>query len=160
MFYGFLTLILNIFTLEFFLSDFSNTSLLKYPLFKKVKISRNYSFKNLFRLATEHFEKTFDEIYSILFTCIVLSDVNFTRHTSVEAVFNGGVLSIVYYFHSLYCMIVCGGSKDLRIVQQNKGVEIVEDWRFVNEQFGLHMRHFGPEFNNNNNNNNNNNTYL
>ena len=44
MFYGFLTLILNIFTLEFFLSEFSNTSLLKYPLFKKVKISRNYSF--------------------------------------------------------------------------------------------------------------------
>ena len=45
MFYGFLTLILNIFSLEFFLSDFSNTSLLKYPLFKKIKISRNYSFK-------------------------------------------------------------------------------------------------------------------
>ena len=69
-----------------------------------------YIFKNLFRLATEHFEKTFDEICSVLFTCIVLSDVNFTRHTSVETVFNGGVLSIVYYFHSLYCMIVCGGS--------------------------------------------------
>ena len=45
MFYGFLTLILNIFTLKFFLSDFYNTPLLKYPLFKKVKISRNYSFK-------------------------------------------------------------------------------------------------------------------
>ena len=47
MFYGFLTLILNIFTLEFFLSDFSNTPLLKYPLFKKVKISRNYSFNRV-----------------------------------------------------------------------------------------------------------------
>ena len=45
-------------------------------------------------------------------------------------------------------MMVCGGSKDLRIVQQNKGVEIVEDWRIVNKQFGLHMRHFEPEFNN------------
>ena len=100
-----------------------------------------YIFQNMFKLVTKYFGRdSFDEIYCILFTCITLSDVNFTR--------GDGVLSTVYYYYSVYCIIACAGNNALRVVQENKGVQIAQDWRIANKQFGLHMRPFGPEFNN------------
>ena len=105
-----------------------------------------YIFTNLFQLVSDNFG-SFDEIYCILFTCIVLSDVTSVRVTS--KVFNGGLVSIIYYFYSLYCMIVCNETKAQRVVQRNKGVEFRSDWEIeANHHFGLHMKPFGPNFNN------------
>ena len=106
-------------------------------VFKRLSV---YIFKNLFRLVSETFMAlSFDEIYCILFTCVVLSDCNFTCATSLNVI-NGGVVSIIYYFHSLYRMLVCGGNRDKRVVHENGGVDIAEDWKLLNKYFGLHMR--------------------
>ena len=117
----------------------------KASVFKRLSI---YVFKNLFRLVSDNFMAiSFDEIYCILFTCIVLSDEHFIRATSLN-VLNGGVVSIIFYFHSLYRMIVCGGNRYTRVVHENRGVDIVDDWKIVNKYFGLHMRPFGPRISN------------
>ena len=79
-----------------------------------------YVFQNMFRLVPNYFGKSsFNELYCILFTCITLSDMNFTRGDSV--------FSTVYYFYSLYCIIACAGNKALRIVQENRDVQIAEE---------------------------------
>ena len=64
-------------------------------VFKNLSV---YIFKNLFRLVSDNFMGlSFDEIYCILFTCVVLSDRSFTRATSTSKnVINGGVVSIIF----------------------------------------------------------------
>ena len=81
----------------------------------------NYGFVNLFRLAKDHFNGSLDELYSIIFTCIVLSDRQFAKVTS-KSHFNDsdGVTSVVFYFYSL-CAIVCKANYDRKVVHQNRG---------------------------------------
>ena len=55
----------------------------------------NYAFVNLFTLANDHFNGRLDEMYSIIFTCIVLSDEKFVKVTS-KSHLNDGVTSVVF----------------------------------------------------------------
>ena len=106
-------------------------------------------FVNLFSLASEYFDSSLDEIYSIIFTCVVLSDVNFVNVTSKSSL-NGGMVSIVYYFYSLYHVIVCDANKNQRIVHENRGNKDSppDDWITTNYHFGLHMKPYDLDSNN------------
>ena len=56
-----------------------------------------------------------------LFTRVALSDSNFVCVTSKGL--NGGVVPILYYFYSLYAMIVCSNNVFKNVVHLNKGSE-------------------------------------
>ena len=105
-----------------------------------------YVFANLFQLASDNFDSVFDEIYCILFTCIVLSDVNFVRVTSRDV--NGGMVSIIFYFYSLYYMIVGNGNKTRCVVHRNKGSSCVETKESEVHYFGLHKKPYEGTSNN------------
>ena len=94
-----------------------------------------YVFTNLFQPAFYNFDSNLDEVYCILFTCIVLSDINFIHVTSKAL--NG---SIILYFRSLFYTIVSDGNKARRILHNNKGLCVDESWSAINNFFGSHVK--------------------
>ena len=63
-----------------------------------------YVFTNFFELSTEHFQSSLDCMYSILFTCIALSDSNFVQHTPICGT-NGTMMTTILYFKSIFHMV-------------------------------------------------------
>ena len=79
-------------------------------------------------------------MYSIIFTCIVLSDEKFVKVTS-KSHLNDGVTSVVFYFYSLYAIVVCKANYDRKVVHQNRGDRVYSgEWDISNFHFGLHMK--------------------
>ena len=103
-----------------------------------------YIFSNLFQLFALYFSGNLDEVYCILFTCVALSDSNFVCVTSKGL--HGGVVSIIYYFYSLYAMIVCANnvSKNLNKGSDTTTFELSE----LNNYFGIYMKPYGIEADN------------
>ena len=98
-----------------------------------------YIFANLFQLAGDNFDFELDEVYCILFTCITLSDTTFTRVTSSTDL-NGGILSIVLYYHALFYSIVTDVNECRQAVHNSRGVCVDKSWAALNNFFGSHMK--------------------
>ena len=106
-----------------------------------------FIFANLFQLAGDNFECELDEVYCILFTCIALSDTTFTRLTSSTDL-NGGILSIVLYFHSLFYSVITDTNDDRHCVHNGSGLCVDKSWSALNNFFGSHMRPYDCESDN------------
>ena len=73
--------------------------------------------------------------YSIIFTCIVLSDEKFVVTSKSHLNDSDGVTSVVFYFYSLCAIVVCKANYDRKVVHQNRG-----EWDISYFHFGLHMK--------------------